>query len=131
MTYRAVPRFLAATALSIIAGCANSYQPVVDMRNVDQSRYQGDLVQCREYANQINPAGNAAAGAAIGAGIGAVFGAALYGAMGLDPGEGARVGGVMGVGTGAGGAGGDAMTAQLRIIDNCLIGRGYNVLNRH
>ncbi|HNB26061.1 MAG TPA: glycine zipper family protein, partial [Alphaproteobacteria bacterium] len=48
-----------------LAGCAQSYQPVVDTRGHDTARYQQDLYECRQYAEQVSPAGNAAAAAQV------------------------------------------------------------------
>ena len=49
-------RFLVlATAMATLAGCAQSYQPVVDTRGQDTGRYQQDLYECRQYAEQTSP----------------------------------------------------------------------------
>lgn len=119
-------------ALSLAAGCAaQTYNPVVDTGNVDQAQYQTDLAQCRQYAEQVSPAGEATENALIGAGAGAVLGVvtgALIGGVGV--GQGAAVGAALG---GLGGAGHGALQGteqQKRIIADCLAGRGYNVLDR-
>src|SRR5690606_39285529 len=39
-----------------LAACARSYEPIVDMKGVDQARYQQDLAECRAYAEQVSPA---------------------------------------------------------------------------
>lgn len=121
----------AAIALALgLAGCAQSYQPVVDTGNVNTSRYQQDLFECRQYAEQVSPAAEAGKGALLGAAGGAALGA-VVGA--LTGGVGAGEAAAWGAGTGAvvgGGTGAYQGTAdQKRIIDNCLRGRGYNVLN--
>lgn len=112
----------------IIVGCANSgsnYRPLIDTRDgaVDMNRYESDLRQCQQYADQVAGAGTqAAAGAAIGAILGAVLAAAA--GSRYDRGASARVGGV------AGGVGGAAQgeTDQRDVIRRCLAGRGYSVL---
>ena len=124
-------RFLAlAVAASALAGCAQSYEPVVDTRGHDTARYQQDLYECRQYAERTSPAGDAAVGGLTGAAAGAALGA-ITGALvgGVSAGEGAAfgaaTGGAVGVGTGAY----RGVNEQQRIIDNCMRGRGYNVLN--
>jgi hypothetical protein len=124
-------RFLAtAMAAATLAGCAQTYQPIVDTRGQDSARYQQDLYECRQYAEQVSPAGQAAVGGVGGAAAGAALGA-ITGALvgGVSAGEGAAVGaatgGAVGVGTGAY----KGVNEQQQVIDNCLRGRGYSVLN--
>jgi outer membrane lipoprotein SlyB len=111
-----------------LAGCAQSYQPVVDTKGVDSAKYQQDLVECRQYAEQVSPGEKAATGGVIGAAGGAALGAIL-GAITGSPGTGAAVGAVGGGAAGAGAEGIGGVSEQKRIINNCLRGRGYNVLN--
>ncbi len=119
-----------AVAMATLAGCAQTYQPVVDTKGQDSARYQQDLYECRQYAEQVSPAGQAAVGGLGGAAAGAALGA-ITGALvgGVSAGEGAAfgaaTGGAVGVGTGAY----RGIDEQQRVIDNCLRGRGYNVLN--
>jgi hypothetical protein len=124
-------KFLAlAVAMATLAGCAQSYQPVVDARGHDSARYQQDLFECRQYAEQVSPAGKAAVsglgGAAAGAALGAITGA-LVGGVGA--GEAAAVGAATGGAVGVGAGAYSGVNDQQQIIDNCLRGRGYNVLN--
>jgi len=49
------------------AGCA--YRPVVDPKRTDMAKYETDLVECRQVAEQ-GPGGGAVLGAAGGAGAG-------------------------------------------------------------
>jgi len=124
-------RFLAlALATATLAGCAQTYQPVVDTKGHDSARYQQDLYECRQYAEQVSPAGQAAVGglggAAAGAALGAITGALVGGvSAGQGAAFGAATGGAVGVGTGAY----KGVNEQQQVIDNCLRGRGYNVLN--
>ncbi|HET6157413.1 MAG TPA: hypothetical protein VFE34_03635 [Dongiaceae bacterium] len=120
----------AAVAMATMAGCAQTYQPVVDTKGHDSARYQQDLYECRQYAEQVSPAGKAAVsglgGAAAGAALGAITGALVGGvSAGEGAAFGAATGGAVGVGTGAY----SGVTEQERIINNCMRGRGYNVLN--
>jgi uncharacterized protein YcfJ len=124
-------RFLAlATAMATLVGCAQSYQPVVDTKGHDTARYQQDLYECRQYAEQTSPVQDAAVGglggAAAGAALGAITGALVGGvSAGSGAALGAATGGALGVGAGAY----SGVNEQQRIIDNCLRNRGYSVLN--
>jgi hypothetical protein len=124
-------RFLAlAVTMATLAGCAQTYQPVVDTKGHDSARYQQDLYECRQYAEQVSPAGQAAVsglgGAAAGAALGAITGALVGGvSAGEGAAFGAATGGAVGVGTGAY----SGVKEQEQIINNCMRGRGYNVLN--
>ena len=111
----------------LFAACA-SYRPIVDMKGVDGERYEKDLVECQQYAEQINPAGSAAGGAVIGAAFGAIIGG-ITGSLLGDTGAGVRYGAAYGAASG--GASGAAVGAesQINIIRNCMAGRGYKVLN--
>jgi hypothetical protein len=111
----------------LLMSCASSYRPIVDMKGVDSARYEADLAECRAYAEEVSPAGQAVAGAGIAAALGAALGAvagAFSGNAGSGAAYGASIGGV--TGTAAGGAGG--VSQQRQVIDRCLIGRGYSVL---
>lgn len=117
--------------ISLVAmqiGCANTganYRPMIDTRGgtVNAAKYETDLQECQQYANQT---AGAAEKAAFGAVAGALFGAVLAAAAGggYDRGASARVGAVTGLVGGA--AQGD--TDQKSIIQRCLNGRGYSVL---
>jgi hypothetical protein len=111
-----------------LAGCAQSYQPVVDPKGVDNAKYQQDLAECRQLAEQVNPYERAAVGTAIGAIGGAALGA-VTGAVVGSPGAGAAIGAGAGGLTGAAVGGGGGVEQQKKIIDNCLKNRGYAVLN--
>jgi outer membrane lipoprotein SlyB len=112
----------------ILAGCAQSYQPVVDTKGVDNAKYQQDLAECRQYAEQVSPAGEAATTGLLGAAGGAALGA-IVGAFSGGAGTGAAIGAATGGAVGAGAGGVSGISEQKRIINNCLRGRGYNVLN--
>jgi outer membrane lipoprotein SlyB len=123
-------RYAVIALLLGLTGCAQSYQPVVDTKGVDSAKYQQDLYECRQYAEQVSPAEKAGEGALIGAAGGAALGA-VVGA--LTGGVGAGEAAAWGAGTGAVVGGGTGVyrgvESQQQIIDNCLRGRGYNVLN--
>lgn len=109
-------------------GCASSYEPIIDTKDVDQARYQADLAECRQYAEQVDVGTSAGAGAGIGAAIGAATGAAV-GAITGSPGTGAAVGAAGGGTSGLFGGGLRGVEKERQVIRNCLRGRGYNVLD--
>jgi outer membrane lipoprotein SlyB len=116
----------AALLVSLTAGCANTganYRPVVDTKGVDLNRYEADLVECQQYANQTAGAGESAA---AGAAAGAVFGALLAAAAGGGTSRKSTAG--VGAVTGAAGAAGQGENNQRNVIRRCLSGRGYKVL---
>ena len=113
---------LALVAIALgLAGCA--YRPIVDPKRSDMARYETDLAECRQIAEQApGPGTGAAVGAAVGYGVGQVL-ARTTGAR--NPYYGARGAAVLGA---AGGAGRGARDER-QVIRNCMIGRGHAVLN--
>lgn len=105
--------------LCLLSACAG-YQPVVDMKGVDQAKYQQDLAECQSYAKEVNVTKQAAAGAVIGGGLQAAVSAVLGGNAERSAAAGAILGAAGGAGEGAKG--------QTDVIRNCLRGRGYSVL---
>src|SRR5579864_8891414 len=116
-----LPIFLAAVALG---GCAQSYQPIVDMKGVDPAQYQQDLAECRGYAEQVSPGQQAATSGVAGALLGGALGA-IAGAFGGSAGSGAALGASIGGVGGAASGGGGGAEEQKRVIDDCLRHRGY------
>jgi outer membrane lipoprotein SlyB len=114
----------------ILAFCAAacSSDPIVDMKGVDQERYQQDLAECRQYADQVDIARSAGGGALLGAAGGAAVGA-VVGAITGSPGTGAAVGGGAGGTSGLFAGGVSGANKKERIVRNCLRGRGYSVLD--
>lgn len=96
---------------------------MIDTQGVDLARYEQDLLECQQYAHQVDVANTTAANAAVGAGIlGAL--AAVLGGNRYDVGRWAAVGAITG---GVNGAAAGGQT-QVDIIRNCMSGRGYRVL---
>ena len=115
--------------VTAVLGC-QQYNPVVDPGSVRNSdRYYRDQAECKAIAKQGAPgwkdtAKDTVIGGGVGAGTGALIGAIAGDAVkGL--GYGAVIGGV------AGGAKGvyDSEKGYQQIYRNCMVGRGYNVLN--
>ena len=115
---------LIALALAVtMTGCATtqSYNPVVDPARTSGSYYQ-DLQDCKNLAEtQPSEASRAVAGALVGALLFAALGAAAKVDRNQMAGIGAIAGGAQGFGQG--------VQSQKTIVDNCLRGRGVNVLN--
>ena len=115
---------LIALALAVtVTGCATtqSYNPVVDPARTSGSYYQ-DLQDCKNLAEtQPSEASRAVAGALVGALLFAALGAAAKVDRNQMAGIGAIAGGAQGFGQG--------VQSQKTIVDNCLRGRGVNVLN--
>jgi hypothetical protein len=106
----------------VAAGCA--YRPVVDPKRTDMAKYETDLVECRQVAEQAPGAGaGAAVGAVGGYAVGQVFARATGRAHHAN--ESGRGGAVLGA---AGGAGAGAKNKR-QVIKNCMIGRGHAVLD--
>ena len=109
-----------------------TYTPVIDPASVDskkEGKYYKDQAECQALAKQSNPqtrevAKDTAIGAGVGAGTGALIGTITGGA-----GKGALLGTV--IGGVVGGAKGVHQTEQgyQQVYRNCMIGRGWNVLN--
>ena len=119
-------RLCAPCILVALAGCTSD--PIVDTKGVDPARYQADLVECRQYAEQVSVAGNAAGGGLLGGAAGAAVGAAV-GAVTGNPGTGAAVGAAGGGTSGVIGGTARGVSKQERVVRNCLRGRGYSVLD--
>ena len=115
------------SAAAFLVGCAATsganYRPIVDSKGVDLNRYESDLRECQSYALQTAGAADSAAAGAV---AGALLGAVLAGAAGKNysRSSSARVGAV----SGAVGAGVEGERNQKSIINRCLAGRGYRVL---
>jgi outer membrane lipoprotein SlyB len=118
---------VAISIVALLSGCAATtganYRPIVDTKGVDFNRYEADLRECQAYATQTaSAAESAAAGAVAGALLGAVLAAAAGNRYSRS--STARVGAV----SGAVGAGVEGERNQRTIINRCLSGRGYQVL---
>ncbi|GEO81001.1 hypothetical protein [Pararhodospirillum oryzae] len=112
----------------ILAGCA-SHRPVIDPRtsNKTMAEYERDLAECQSYAEERGVAQDALLGTLGGAAVGAALGAATGAVLG-SPGSGAALGTAIGGIGGGTTAGGSAAMSQKNIINNCMRGRGYSVL---
>ncbi|MBK8176196.1 MAG: glycine zipper family protein [Rhodospirillales bacterium] len=119
-------RLLAALLMLVATGCSSD--PIVDMKGVDPARYDNDLAECEQYADQVSVGRSAAGGALFGGAAGAAVGAAV-GAVTGRPGSGAAIGGAGGGTSGLFGGAASGSSKQQRVVRNCLRGRGYKVLD--
>ena len=111
-------------ALTLVAGCrATDDRPIVDMQGVNVAQYNQDLAECRVYADEVQAGRQVARGTVGGAVVGGAVGAAVGNSNTAQRTAGA--GAVLGAARGARGA----VFERERVVRNCLIGRGYRVLN--
>ena len=105
-------------SLACLTACS-SQGPIIDKDSrFDPVQYEKDYAACQQYQKQVqSKVGKSSLGGAIVGG--------LIGAITGDIGEAVAVGAV------AGGADGVGQTSRnkKRVLHNCLIGRGYRVLN--
>src|SRR5204862_7469983 len=115
---------LALMVILVLAGCG-AHRPVIDPKtSAHPERYESDLAECQQLAQQAPGAG---AGAAGGAAIGAAIGAGVAVASGHKTSAGQAAGGAAVLG-GAKGAGSGAQERH-HMVSTCMKGRGYSVLN--
>lgn len=127
----------AATLLALLP-LASYANIIVDTKGVDQEKYHADLYECQTYSEQAelkqtdslghDLVGSTAKGAALGAAGGAISGGSGS--------EGAKVGAGIGIIGGALSHGAQKRynkeqheIAERDIMRNCMVGRGYTVLN--
>lgn len=114
-------RILTCTLSLMVVGCSGTTGPIVDTKGVDMTHYQQDLAECQNYAAQVSTGTAVAKGATGGAAVGAAVGAIAGGSAGRGAGIGAVTGGAQSARIS------DREKAQ--VVNNCLRGRGYRVLN--
>jgi uncharacterized protein YcfJ len=112
----------------LLASCASiedltGNNPIIDTQGVNLARYETDLGQCQNYADEVAIAQKAGSGAVTGALVGGIFGAVIG-----DSDTAKKGAGIGAIGGGARGVG-DGIRERERVIKRCLIGRGYRVLN--
>lgn len=114
--------------LALLVSCTSvekltGNDPIIDTQGVNITRYNADLLDCQNYADEVQLGRKAATGAVAGAVVGGVFGAVLGNSRTAQRGA-----GVGAVGGGARGVG-EGLRERGRVVKRCLIGRGYRVLN--
>lgn len=121
-------RYLTGMLMVFLLSCASiedltGNNPIIDSQGVNLASYDRDLLECQDYADQVQIARKTAAGVVSGAVVGGVFGA-VWGNSDTAK----RGAGVGAVGGGARGIS-KGLWERQRVIKSCLIGRGYRVLN--
>lgn len=119
---------VATACVVVLGGCAGRHRSgdrvIVDTQGVDRNAYYQDLDDCQRYADDVDvgrrAAGDAVAGAVIGGAVGAIATGSSRTAT-RAAGVGGVVGGVKGASSG--------VRERDRVVKNCLVGRGYRVLN--
>ena len=109
-------------ALTLTA-CTTTDEIIIDKKGVDMAKYEADLQDCSSYSEEVKTGEKVAKGAATGAVVGGLIGAAVGNSRDVQRGAGA--------GAVTGGAKGASRGEQdeIRVVKNCLRGRGYRVLN--
>ncbi|MCG7496501.1 glycine zipper family protein [Vibrio sp. Of7-15] len=112
----------------IVAGCAYNQKPVVDTYNVDPVQYDKDYGECLTISENYDVSEdvkvNATNAAIVGTATGALAGWELDNAGG-----GALIGLAVGAAAGAGAGAAVAKEKQAYVLRECLVQRGYNVLD--
>ncbi len=114
--------FIFYMVLCTVAACTTTSEIIIDEKGVNMSSYEDDLADCRAYTEQVAVGEKAAKGAASGGAIGGAVGAV---SSHHDAGEGAAIGAITGGARGLNAGERD----KVRVVKNCLRGRGYRVLN--
>jgi uncharacterized protein YcfJ len=113
---------------TLISSCARPYRPVIDPAMIrDQAKYERDLAECGALASEQGRSERVGTGAVGGGLWGAIVGT-LLGWIGGRPGTGAAAGAVVGAATGAASGAGAASQDYETIYRNCMIARGWPVL---
>ena len=111
-----------------VVGCAGSRpfvdEPIIDRQGVDMSRYYADKAECEVYADEVRTREKIARGAVGGAVVGGAVGAIID----REPNSAERGAGIGAVTGGVRGAQGGIRETE-RVVNQCLRGRGYKVLN--
>lgn len=129
------------TGISVLLAAFSSVSfanVIVDTQNLDMQKYHADMYECQQLSQQVqhgetNTAGHdmvssTAKGAALGAAGGAISGGS--GSKGAKIGAGVGlVGGLLRHGAEKRYADAQYSNQQHSVMRNCLIGRGYTVLN--
>jgi outer membrane lipoprotein SlyB len=125
---KATKLFIFVMTMSLLVACSGfgrtvSRSPIVDLKGMDLGAYERDRAECEAYGDEVSMGQRVLTSTAGGAAAGAVIGAA---AGNSDTAK--RTAG-MGAGFGALGGTRQALAERERVVRNCLLGRGYRVLN--
>jgi|TARA_B100001093_G_scaffold94498_2_gene86664 hypothetical protein len=96
---------------------------IVDTADVDLNKYYADLAECKAFAKKVDVRDQTTRGVVGGVIVGSVVGAIIG-----NSDDAKRGGGAAGV-LGGIEANAEARKEQNKVMRNCLVGRGYSVLN--
>jgi len=118
--------FTALAASALLTACVSQpYTPVIDHVNgQNMTTYTNDLASCQRLASERM---SAMQGAGAGAIAGALLGGAIMAALGGNSDAIVQVAGATAIAGAAGGAA-DGLNNTASIVNNCMSGRGYRVL---
>lgn len=108
--------------LAILSACA-SKNIIIDEKGVDMTKYEIDLAECQGYSDQVDTTGEVVSEGARGAVVGALLGAVTGDSDDVQ--QAAAAGAVIGAAHGQR----KGSNEEQRVVKQCLIGRGYRVLN--
>ena len=117
-----IKRLMILTPLVLLA-CTTTDEIIIDRKGVNEAQYEADLAECQSYASEVRTGEKAAKGAASGAVVGGLVGAAVGNSR--DAQRGAGAGAVTGAAKGVSAGERD----KVKVVKQCLRGRGYRVLN--
>jgi hypothetical protein len=122
-------KFLAIFFLStfLSTGCVSTVSdplfsntgPIIDRKGVDLNLYAVDLKECNEYADQVSVGRSVLKGAAAGAAIGGLYEVITREDEALE----------LGALTGGTKSAMASVNQKKKIVEKCLIARGYRVLS--
>jgi len=107
---------------ALVGACTTTDEIIIDPKGVNMTRYEDDLADCQGFAEQVAVGEKTAKGAASGAVLGGATGAVV---SRRDPAEDAAAGAILGGAKGLN----EGERDKVRVVKNCLRGRGYRVLN--
>ncbi len=114
----------ALAAVVFLGACTTTDEIIIDRKGVNMARYEADKAECESYAAEVRTGEKAARGGASGAAVGGAVGA-----IAGDSSEAAARGAGVGAVTGAVRGLSEGERDKVRVVKQCLRGRGYRVLN--
>jgi hypothetical protein len=124
-----LPIYTLIYSLILLVGCSSSQYKdpmdnvIVDTADVDLNKYYADLAECKAFAKKVDVRDQTTRGVVGGVIVGSVVGAIIG-----NSDDAKRGGGAAGV-LGGIEANAEARKEQNKVMRNCLVGRGYSVLN--
>jgi hypothetical protein len=107
-----------------LCACTTTDEIIIDRQGVDMARYAADKAECEVYAEEVRTGAKAVRGGASGAVVGGAIGG-ISGDSSEAAARGAGVGAVAGAARGIA----EGERDKVRVVKQCLRGRGYRVLN--